>query len=189
MPKRDTCDRNVDQITKRVKQQELEDSVKYLKNVHEAHPYATRIAQEVLRSATRKKEVVDDNAFCASYTSFAKCPTKDMQKIIERTHPSLDSARITALKVRDKAIVRHMFEFEYGLSPAFLWPPGPCHQKGVFEKVLAAWCDKNGGGRLHKVMDVTNLQNTIDIDWNKHGVYELFPSDPTEEPKTHVRLQ
>ena len=187
MPKRDSCDRSVDQITKRVKQQDLETSVKYLKNVHEANPYATRITQEVLRSATRKREVVDNNAFSAGYTSFAKCPTKDMQKIIEHTHPSLDSARITALKVNEKAIVRHMFEFEYGLPPAFQWPPGPCHQHGVFEKVLAAWCDKNGGGRLHKVIDVTNLQNTIDIDWNKHGVYELFPSDPTEEPKTHVR--
>ena len=83
----------------------------------------------------RKREDEDHTAWHAVLTTVAKFPRKGMQGIIQQEHPSLDNARFTALRVVDKAIVPHMFEFDYGLSPAFEWPQGPCHRHGIFEKV------------------------------------------------------
>lgn len=96
---------------------------------------ATRGTEQMLARFKRKREDEDHTAWHAVLTTVAKFPRKGMQGIIQQEHPSLDNARFTALRVVDKAIVPHMFEFDYGLSPAFEWPQGPCHRHGIFEKV------------------------------------------------------
>ena len=113
-----------------------------------------------------------------------------MLLLLQENHPCLDKEKVLIVKIGEKQVVDHLFEFDYGVSMKFTWPQGACHKHGIFEKVLSEWRAHIGGSRISRFLgEVFSSQDIIRVDWNLLGVYSLVPPDTPESVscKTHVK--
>ena len=121
--------------------------------------------------------------FPRQHAKLSKFPQFTKLDLLVTTEPQVTEMIIKALKVTDKQIVEHMFEFEFGLPGHFTWPQGLCHVKGVLRQVLEDWKAhaSTGQHQLATIMPDLLRANSYTICWSDVGVYGLLPEDCEEK--------
>jgi hypothetical protein len=188
-----TAEDDVADFEKKMNKQQFTQASKTLRKQYQANPDRAFITAQLLQGlacqpapSTRDKRQED---WPNTYGTIAKFPRVAKHNLLLQTVPNLKESWLQLWRCSEKEIVEHLFEFQFCIAPEFTWPQGPCHRKGMLEKVAERWAKHlekvhTEGQKRLEAIQAEEFQAGPAFNWNRLGVYIPIPHETTV--KTHI---
>ena len=171
----------------------FQDTAKMLREQCSEDPSRFVFSNYLLKTASKqeaaKPKQMEADAWPECYGTMSKYPKNMKRKLIVEKLPNLGEKWLHIWNISEKQIAENLFEFVFCIPPAFAWPQGFAHRKGMIEKLVELW-------RLHLQKKHSNASTRLEafqpsqfgsqpaFNWDLHGAYSFFPEDATD--KTHI---
>ena len=186
MSKRAICQDDMALFKKKQSKIDYTEAAKALKEQCENAPHDACYAKYLLEGLAQSSDSPRDKAtepWPNTYGVLSKLPKNIKQDLLRKDVITLKDSLMALWRLDDSQITQHLFEFQFCVAPEFIWPQGPCHRKGMPEKVLKRWAQHiqakhpQGQPRLEGILS-DELRRGPVFPWATLGVYSSSPQGP-----------